>query len=220
MEKFSDACDNFGLTISLKKTEILTQEVETPPAIKIGDHQLSVVEQFTYLGSTITGNLSLDKELDKRIGKATSTMARLTTKVWSNADLTLKTKMAVYKACVLSILLYGSEAWTTYARQEKRLNVFHMRNLRRILNITWQEKIPNADILARANIPSISTLLKQRRLRWLGHVRRMGDQSPKIHSLWRTMQWQSCNWAPQTAVQGCREERHEGPWHQHSRLGR
>ena len=175
MKKFSDACDNFGLTISLKKTEILTQEVETPPAIKIGDHQLSVVEQFTYLGSTITGNLSLDKELDKRIGKATSTMARLTTKVWSNADLTLKTKMAVYKACVLSILLYGSEAWTTYARQEKRLNVFHMRNLRRILNITWQEKIPNADILARANVPSIFTLLKQRRLRWLGHVRRMGD---------------------------------------------
>ena len=106
MKKFSDACDNFGLTISLKKTEILTQETETPPAIKIGDHQLSVVEQFTYLGSTITGNLSLDKELDKRIGKATSTMARLTTKVWSNADLTLKTKMAVYKACVLSILLY------------------------------------------------------------------------------------------------------------------
>ena len=83
--------------------------------------------------------------------------------------------MAVYKACVLSILLYGSEAWTTYARQEKRLNVFHMRNLRRILNITWQEKIPNADILARANVPSIFTLLKQRRLRWLGHVRRMGD---------------------------------------------
>ena len=75
--------------------------------------------------------------MDKRIGKAASTMARLINKVWKNPDLTLKTKMAVYKACVLSILLYSSEAWTTYARHEKRLNVFHLRNIRRILCISW-----------------------------------------------------------------------------------
>ena len=82
MDRFSQACNDFGLTISLKKTNILAQDTEVPPHITIEDQPLDVVHQFTYLGSTITDNLSLDAELDKRIGKATSTMARLTNRVW------------------------------------------------------------------------------------------------------------------------------------------
>uniref|UniRef100_K7EX07 Reverse transcriptase domain-containing protein n=1 Tax=Pelodiscus sinensis TaxID=13735 RepID=K7EX07_PELSI len=133
MSRFSMACKDFGLTISLKKTNVLSQDTVTPPAITVDDYQLDVVHQFTYLGSTITDNLSLDAELDKRIGKAASTLARLTTRVWTNPRLTTATKMAVYNACVISTLLYGSETWTTYARQERRLNAFHLRGLRRIL---------------------------------------------------------------------------------------
>lgn len=128
-----------------------------------------------YLCFIITTNLSLESELDKRIGKSAFTMDRLTTKVWSNINLTIKTKMAIYKACVLSILLYRKEEWTTYIRQEKWLNAFHMRDLHRILGITMQAKIPNDDVLEKANILSIFTLLMQRRLRWLGHIRCMGD---------------------------------------------
>ena len=50
-----------------------------------------------------------------------------------------------------------------------------MRSLRRILDITWQDKVTNAEVLSRASLPSMYTLLRQRRLRWLGHVRRMED---------------------------------------------
>ena len=59
--------------------------------------------------------------------------------------------------------------------QERRLNTFHMRCLKRILGITWQDRIPYSDILVRARIRSMYSLLSQRRLRWLGHVRRMED---------------------------------------------
>ena len=83
--------------------------------------------------------------------------------------------MAVYNACVISTLLYGSEMWTTYAGQERRLNTFHLRSIRRILGICWQDKVTNADVLSRAGLPTMYTLLRQRRLRWLGHVRRMED---------------------------------------------
>ena len=118
MDRFSQACKDFGLTISLKKTNVLGQSTETPLSITIDDYELDAVHQFTYLGSTITDNLSLDAEIDKRIGKAARTHARLTTRVWTNPKLTVKTKMAVYNACVISTLLYCSEAWTTYARLE------------------------------------------------------------------------------------------------------
>ncbi len=175
MDHFSQACKDFGLTISLKKTNVLGQGTEAPPTITIDDYELDAVHQFTYLGSTITDNLSLDAEIGQRIGKAATTLARLTTRVWTNPKLTVKTKMAVYNTCVISTLLYGSEAWTTYARQERRLNTFHMRSLRRILGILWQDKVPNTEVLSRAGLPSMFTLLRQRRLRWLGHVHRMPD---------------------------------------------
>ena len=84
-------------------------------------------------------------------------------------------KVNVYKACVISTLLYGSESWTMHAHQEKRLNVFHMHCLRRNLGITWQDKVSNKVELEKVGIPSLYTLLKQRRMRWLGHVTRMED---------------------------------------------
>lgn len=175
MDRFSQACKDFGLTISLKKTNVLGQGVEEPPSITIDDYELEVVKQFTYLGSTISSNLSLDTELDKRIGKAATTLARLTTRVWENSKLSIKTKMAVYNACVLSTLLYGSETWTTYVKQERRLDAFHMRCVRRILGISWQDRVPNTEVLSRAGLPTMITLIRQRRLRWLGHVHRMED---------------------------------------------
>ncbi|CAH1268131.1 TLR1 [Branchiostoma lanceolatum] len=158
-----------------RDSKVLGQDVEAPPAITIGDYELKAVNHFTYLGSTASNNLSLDKEIDKRIGKAATTLARLTTRVWENPKLSVKTKMAVYNACVLSTLLYGSETWSTYAKQENRLNAFHMRCMRRILGISWKDKVTNTEVLSRAGLPTMFTLLRQRRLRWLGHVRRMED---------------------------------------------
>ena len=78
-------------------------------------------------------------------------------------------------ACVVSTLLYGSESWTPHSGQEKRLSTFHMRCLRRILGISLNDHFTNSAVLERAGVSSMFTLLKQRRLRWLGHVSRMDD---------------------------------------------
>ena len=94
MDCFSQACKDFGLTISLKKTNVIGQDTEPPPVITIDNYELDAVCQFTYLGSTITDILSWDAEIDKRIGKAASTLARLTARVWTSLKLSVKTKMA------------------------------------------------------------------------------------------------------------------------------
>ena len=57
--------------------------------------------------------------------------------------------------------------------QEKKLNSFHVRCLRRILQIKWQERVPDREVLEQANTCSLNALLAERRLRRLGHVRRM-----------------------------------------------
>ena len=70
MNHFSKACQDFGLTISLKKTQVMGQGEDSPPSITISTQELEVVHDFVYLGSTISDTLSLDVELDKCIGKA------------------------------------------------------------------------------------------------------------------------------------------------------
>ena len=70
MDWFIQAFKEFGLTMNLKKTNVLGQDVDTPPIITIDNNELDVVHQFTYLSSTISDNLSLDAEINHRIGKA------------------------------------------------------------------------------------------------------------------------------------------------------
>ena len=70
MDCFSQACKDFGLNICLKKTHVLGQDTGALMVNVIDDYELNAVCQFTYLGSTITDNLSLVAEIDNRIGKA------------------------------------------------------------------------------------------------------------------------------------------------------
>ena len=162
VNRFAHACREFGLTISLKKTNVIARDASQVPSVKTNDYTLEVLEDFTFLGSNFSSNLSLDTEINRRIEKAEVTMARLTKRVWENHMLTENTKMRVCQACVLSTILYGSESWTTS-----------------LLSTCGASSVPSAspgsDILDRARISSIHSLLSQRRMRWLGHVRRMED---------------------------------------------
>ena len=141
MDKFSDACNFCGLTISQKKIQVMGQAAPAPPCITANGEELEVVCQFQYIGSTTTDTLSLDVELSKHVSKAFLTLPKLTKGVWENKYLTLPTKINVYKACIISTLLYGSESWSTYSTQKWKLQVFHLKYLHRILGITWQDKV-------------------------------------------------------------------------------
>ena len=101
---FSNACDDFGLTISLKKTKIMTQDTEVSSSLFIKDYALETVKSFIYLGSTVTSTTSLDTEIGKRIGHAATNMSKLSHRVWENQKLTTPTKMAVY--CLQYLYIY------------------------------------------------------------------------------------------------------------------
>ena len=131
--KFSRACEEFGLTISVKKTEILQLRTSESHNFIVSNYTLEVVNKFTYLGSIVTSNNSLASELNVRISNASTTMGKLSQRVWENKKVNIAVKIKVYSVCVISIMLYGAEYWATYARQERKLNVFHLRCLRTIL---------------------------------------------------------------------------------------
>ena len=184
-DNFSSAANKFGLTISLKKTEVLHQPAYKGrylnPDILINGKYVKSVNEFTYLGSIVNRDASMDPELSTRIAKANSAFNKLDERLWRKSGIRLDTKVMVYKAVVLSSLLYGSEAWTLSTKQIKRLEMFHQKCLRKICRIEWYHKIPDYEILERCQIGSLKSFLDRNKLRWTGHVIRMENtRIPKI----------------------------------------
>ncbi|BHF60961.1 hypothetical protein SprV_0100393100 [Sparganum proliferum] len=182
VDLFSAACANFGLVINTQKTVVMHQpppNSATPrnaPQIRVNGTQLQVVENFPYLGSTLSRNTKIDDEVANRISKASQAFGRLQSTVWNRHGLQLSTKLKMYKAVILPTLLYGAETWTVYTKQARRLNHFHLTCLRRILRLNWQDRIPDTNVLERTGILSIYTILRQMQLRWSGHLVRMDDE--------------------------------------------
>ena len=180
MNNFSTACSDFGLTISTKKTEVMHQPAPgalyTEPLISVNGEHLKAAEKFVYLGSTLSRTANIDEEVMRRVAHGSAAFGRLRSSVWECRGLSLQTKLKVYRAVVLPSLLYACETWTVYSRHAKQLNAFHMRCLRRLLNIRWQDKIPDTEVLHRTEMESIHAILKRSQLRWAGHVCRMSDE--------------------------------------------
>ena len=180
VDQVSDSCDSYDLTISIKKTEVVYQPApgkpNKEPTITAKGQRLQVVDKFTYLGSTLSRVVHINDEVNARIAKASAAFGRLRGSIWDRSGMRLDTKLKVYRSVVLPTLLYACETWTVYQRHAKRLNHFHTSCLRKLLKIKWQDRIPDTEVLKRAGMQSIYTLLKLAQLRWTGHVTRMPDE--------------------------------------------
>ena len=170
-----------GLRINVKKTEVMaigkdtTQRPYTEEStvdITVDSSLLQQVSNFKYLGVNISSDGTIESELSARIQKASGAFNQMSN-IWKNRNIQTNTKIRIYKASVLTILLYGSEVWNTTKKQYHRLEVFHQRCLRRILRIKWFHHTRNIDVLERARINPIETYVGANRLRWFGHVSRM-----------------------------------------------
>ena len=94
---FANAATAFGLTISLKKTEVMSQKARRgtyhPPSININGHQLNKVDTFTYLGSVVSSDATATKDVESHLAKASSSFGRLKKRVWKNHSLHIETKI-------------------------------------------------------------------------------------------------------------------------------
>ena len=169
----------FGLTLSIKKTEVLRQLAPNtawpPPNITMDGNALKNVDTFKYLGSCINSAANLDDEVLCRISRASQAFGRLHIRVWHERGILIKTKLRIYRAVALPSLLYGCKTWTCYRRHIKKLDQFHLRCLRKVLHVSWKDHVPNQEILRTAELTGIEAMLNLAQLRWSGHVTRMDD---------------------------------------------
>ena len=76
------------------------------------------------------------------IGLACSVMNSLQ-RVWKCSSLSINTKVHLYQALVMSVLLYGAETWSLLVANMKTLEAFHILCQRQILDIRWWAHVSN-----------------------------------------------------------------------------
>jgi hypothetical protein len=91
-------------------------------------------------------------------------------------------KIKIYKTIILPVVLYGCETWSLTLKQEHKLRVFDNRVLRRIFGPKKDEvkgewrKLHNKELRDLYSSPSIIRIIKSRRMKWEGHVARIGEK--------------------------------------------
>ena len=128
VDRLAEACNNFGLTISINKTEVMHHTAPgktcSEPNITMNGQRLNVVDKFAYRGSTLLRNV-IDDEVNATLAKVSAAYSRLHKKVWNRKSITLETMIKIYQAIVLTTLLHTCEPWTVYQRHARKLNPFH-----------------------------------------------------------------------------------------------
>ena len=173
-----------GLFINTGKTEIITINSTTQRQLEIDGEEIKKVEKFTYLGSVLSSDNGTKCDIESRLSKARFAFSQLST-IWRSNKYSLKTKLRLYNSNVKSVMLYGSECWRVVQSEMNKVSAFHNTCLRRICKIFWPNRISNEDLFIRTNSRNIVEDIKERRLRWVGHVMRMDSRRiPKVALRW------------------------------------
>ena len=99
--------------------------------IVIGNLSFENVEEFIYLGVTVTSTNEIREEIKRRINLGNACYYSLE-KILSSRLLSKKLKVKAYKTIILPVVLYSCETWSLTLREEHRLRVFQNKVLRKI----------------------------------------------------------------------------------------
>jgi len=150
--------------------------------MKIDNSSFERVEQFKYLGTTLTNQTSMQKEIKSRL-KSGNACFHLVQNFLSSSLLSKNLKSKIYRTIILPVVFcMGCETWSLTLREEHRLRVFENRVLRRIFGLKRDEvirewrKLHNEELNDLYSSSNIVQVIKSRRMRWAGHVAHMEER--------------------------------------------
>ena len=149
----------YGLELNWDKTvqmQISTLARVTQP----NGSDIKSVREVVYLGGLITCDGKAGREIARLIGEGYSVFDKLEA-VWKHAFISTTRKVQIYETCIVTKLLYSLESVWLLQNEQKKLDAFHHKCLRRCLQIpmSYVSRVTNADVLTKANSRLLSTML-------------------------------------------------------------
>jgi hypothetical protein len=142
--------------------------------IKIGKQQIEQVETVKYLGVQINQEGRIDEEINTRIASSSKLSNSIRSGFLNHKEITEKTKLSVYKSTFSPILSFASETWVLNKEHKSKIQTLGMWFLRKVVGKT-RYKIRNETTRRNLGVPPLQIEIEESRLRWAGHVLRMGE---------------------------------------------
>ena len=168
-----------GLRINKEKTEYMCCEWGQAGGggeVYLEGYKLKRVSEFKYLGSTLDEEAELEKEVSVRI-QAGWGKWKEASGVLCDRKVPERVKGKFFAAVVRPAMLYGAECWATKQEHVRKLEVAQSRMCRWMMGVKWQDRLENEYVRQRIGVECVRQRLREGRLRWLGHVVRMEEES-------------------------------------------
>jgi len=164
-----------GSFLCRKCNGIVKKNVDFGKEVDIGAGvTLEKVDQFCYLGDTFGVEGGAARAVDARIRSGWCRFNQLARFLMAK-DISLVLRGKVYEACVRSCMLYGCEAWPLTRNEERRFVRNDSKMIRWLNGVKLRDRVSGAELRSRLKLYDMETELRNRRLRWYGHVLRKPD---------------------------------------------
>ena len=130
-------------------------------------------------GSKITAHGDCTHEIKRRLLLGRKVMTNLDS-ILKSRDITLTTKVHLFKAMVFPVVMYGCESWTIKKAECRRIDDFELWCWRRLLRVPWTARRSNQSILKETSREySLEGLMLKLKVQHFGHQMRSADSFEK-----------------------------------------
>ena len=175
LDKVVEESRQMGLSLNCKKTEcmVISKKKIIPRCqLKINDSPIVQIKKFSYLGSMITEDGRCETEIKRRIGMAKDAFQKMKS-ILRNTHISMTTKRRILECYIFPILSYASECWTISKCMEKRLEAAEVWFYRRMLRISWIDRVSNAEVFRRAGVQrTLFQSIRKHQMEFYGHIMR------------------------------------------------
>ena len=161
------------LKLNPSKTKIMisNQDQSQPVSFAVDGVNLEQISSFQYLGSTLSDDAKCVSEIKKRVAMGREVFMKMSN-LLKDRQMPMKLRVRLLNTLVMPVIGYGAESWTLNADLSRRIDAVEMWLYRRMLRISWQDKVTNENVLIRAGVPELHLRksLVERKLSYFGHV--------------------------------------------------
>jgi hypothetical protein len=164
------AAEHLGLVITVTKTECMTVNCSPQSPLEVYEQPIKHEPDFRNLGSMRASSIN---DLTRRKALAWTAFWKLE-KIWRSSTISIATKVKLFNVTCVTVFLYGCDSWIL----SPSMDAFATSCYRIMLNIMRADHVTNAKVYQMTGSWPLITTVRQRQLRFFGHILRRSEDEP------------------------------------------